>query len=169
MSSPFFGLPMTEIRHRGQPLPPSSNLGLGIFPFVFRPVESATKPQHPLLSTQKCAARFLVSSAFALRSNVPSSRRTPRDENHVLHSCNLTTIPCGVFLLTPKSARGRMRAIKFAVPARSPVRGLSCGSSGQAFSFGGPRRAVGPPGAPPIPPCGCSSASVAGLARLCGL
>src|SRR5690242_12866914 len=133
------------------PPPPSSNFGLGIFPSVLRCVETATRPHHhhSLLRRNappdfRCHPRLL--SASPSRSNVPSSGRTPPDENHVFHSCNLTTISCGVFLLTPKSAQGRMRAIKFAVPARSPVRGLSCGSSGQALSFGGPRRAARLPG-----------------------
>src|SRR2546430_14339570 len=51
------------------------------------------------------------------------TRLAPRAafRGHVFHSCNLTTISCGVFLLTPRMARGRMRASKCAVPARSLV------------------------------------------------
>src|SRR5207245_1551596 len=135
---------------------------------------AATKPHHLHSLLRRNAlpdfrAPSQLLAAFPLRDSASSVRKRLRNENYVFHSCNLTTIPCGVFLLTPRIVQGRMRAIKFAVPARSPVLGLSCGSSGQTFSFRGPRRAAGPPGALGDPTAQVSEGVSRGLSELCGL
>jgi len=63
-----------------------------------------------------------------------------------------------------------MRAIKFAVPARSPVSGLRAADLRAMRSSSGDRgEQQDRQGTPPIPPRGCQSIFAEGWARLCGL